>query len=97
MLGYHLQKNLPDFHIQVIQKQEQEWNDYRSDLYQSKKWGIRLAADRTIKDVVDLQQLIYRPSGELIGLVLFLILNCARKHYRLFKLGEFLFLHKLTL
>jgi hypothetical protein len=67
MLGYHLQKNLPDFHIEIVMKKDTEWYNFVVETHASKGWGDRMAFDRTIKDSSDLYQMIYRPSGELIG------------------------------
>ena len=67
MLGHYLQKNLPDFHIIIDFKREQEWDSFVHSIYEQKRWGDRMASDRTIKPESELSQLIYRPSGELIG------------------------------
>jgi hypothetical protein len=67
MLGHHLQKNLPDFHISIQMKAKEEWNDYKHQLFHQKRWSERMSFDRTFKTADQLPQLIFRPSGELIG------------------------------
>ena len=48
-------------------KKESEWNAYVSETFKSYGWTFRLATDHTLKNESDLDQLIYRSSGELVG------------------------------
>ena len=66
--GYFLQKNLPDFKVTIAMKQDaKEYEAFLRDTFAKHKWSDRLAADRSAKDMDQLPQVIYRPSGQLIG------------------------------
>lgn len=68
MLAHYLRKNLPDFHMTVVIKSASEWGTFVQSIHNKNGWGIRLARDRTIKKVRDLEQLVWYDSGELIGI-----------------------------
>ena len=66
-LGYYLEKNLPDFHVQVIFKNAFEWSDWVDQAILENHWEGRLTANRSCLDKDSLSQLIYKNSGQLIG------------------------------
>ena len=66
-LGYYLEKNLPDFHVQVIFKNASEWSDWVDQAILENHWEGRLTANRSCLDKDSLSQLIYKNSGQLIG------------------------------
>ena len=66
-LAYHLSANLPDYGAEIIFVSPDDFDEFRSEVYAKYKWDTRTARDRTIKKPQDLQQIIYRKSGELIG------------------------------
>lgn len=71
MLAHHLHINMPDFHIQLIPKHPDEWDEYARQVFIQNGWAKRMARDRTIKSPERLGgQMIWRESGELIGLYL---------------------------
>ncbi len=67
MLGYHLERNLPDFHVSVSFKSDENWKEFVESIYKKNGWNIRLARDRSIKPIDSLRQMIWYETGELIG------------------------------
>ncbi|KAJ3322371.1 hypothetical protein HDV06_003091 [Boothiomyces sp. JEL0866] len=67
MLGYYLQKNLPDFKVTVMFKNDSNWKEFVNGQFKSHGWEIRVARDRTIKNPEGLDQLVWYDSGQLIG------------------------------
>ncbi|KAI9017176.1 hypothetical protein BC832DRAFT_543841 [Gaertneriomyces semiglobifer] len=67
MLSHHLQRNLPDFHVELIPKMPAEWETFATEVFKQHGWEQRPARDRTHKTLAMLPQLVWRESGELIG------------------------------
>jgi hypothetical protein len=67
MLGYHLERNLPDFHVSIRFIPQEEWTKFVSNQFQLNGWNVRGARDCSIKKPEQLKQLIWYDSGELIG------------------------------
>ncbi|KAJ3413157.1 hypothetical protein HDV05_008360 [Chytridiales sp. JEL 0842] len=64
----HLTANLPSYGVEVIlQANTSEFDAYKKSLYEENQWRVRFARDRTMKAPKDLQQVVWRRSGELIG------------------------------
>ncbi|KAI9332382.1 hypothetical protein BDR26DRAFT_824029, partial [Obelidium mucronatum] len=66
-LAYHLCANLPEYSIEINLVPLKEWDSYKRSVYQENGWDNRRARDRKIKTLDELQQIIWRDSGELIG------------------------------
>lgn len=66
MLGHSLAYNLPDFQIKLIPVSNDQWPSFTTKMHKEKYWSIRHSRDRTIKKV-QLEQLIWYDTGELIG------------------------------
>ncbi|KAI8843289.1 hypothetical protein BJ741DRAFT_660332 [Chytriomyces cf. hyalinus JEL632] len=66
-LAYHLAANLADYTIEINTIPPEEWDSYKKSVYEENEWALRRARDRKIKKVDELDQLIWRESGELIG------------------------------
>ncbi|KAH9268556.1 hypothetical protein BASA84_000161 [Batrachochytrium salamandrivorans] len=67
MIGYHLQENLPDFHVEILPKTDNEWSVFVSQMFNDYAWLLRPARDRTIKSPNSTCPLIWAKTGELIG------------------------------
>ncbi|KAJ3146915.1 putative malate dehydrogenase 1B [Geranomyces variabilis] len=67
MLAHHLHANLPDFHITLVPKAPSSWQDYVATTFAQNRWDARMSRDRKFKKPEDLNQMIWRDSGELIG------------------------------
>ncbi|KAJ3018235.1 putative malate dehydrogenase 1B [Thoreauomyces humboldtii] len=69
MLAHHLHANLPDFHVELVPKHPDQWDEYVQTTFAQRRWAHRMASDRTYKqpDSTSLPQMIWRKSGELIG------------------------------
>lgn len=62
-----MEKNLPDFHVKVIFKDESEWDDWVNSIISENHWDTRLKASRSNLVRDSLSQLIYKNSGQLVG------------------------------
>jgi hypothetical protein len=67
MLGYHLERNLPDFHVSIRFVPADEWSQFISHQFQIHGWNVRVARDCSVKKPEQLKQLVWYDSGELIG------------------------------
>jgi hypothetical protein len=67
MISYHLQRNLPYYHVTIKFIQKHDWTQYISSEFKKHGWNTRLSRNRTIKKPESLNQLIFYDSGELIG------------------------------
>lgn len=71
-LAHHLHLNLPSFEIRIDpHKSQQEYQNYLDKLFREKGWWNRRAVDETFKKPEGLGVVVYRSSGELIGMRLF--------------------------
>lgn len=50
-----------------MKQDDGEYQAFLRDAFAKHKWSDRLAADRSVKELDQLPQAIYRPSGQLIG------------------------------
>ncbi|KAJ3147663.1 putative malate dehydrogenase 1B [Geranomyces michiganensis] len=67
MLAHHLHANLPAFHITLVPKHPTSWADYVATTFARNRWDARMSYDRRFHKPEDLNQLVWRNSGELIG------------------------------
>ncbi|KAI9190861.1 uncharacterized protein BJ171DRAFT_538454 [Polychytrium aggregatum] len=66
-LGCHLAHNLPNFRVDIIMLPPPEWPDYQRTVYIQNGWDHRMSFDRKMKTPDQLDQMIWRRSGQLIG------------------------------
>lgn len=66
MLAHHLSANF-DFDVKIEPIHPDKWPEHQKAVYLANNWNKRRAFDRTIKSVCELDQIICRQTGELLG------------------------------
>ncbi|KAL2918125.1 putative malate dehydrogenase 1B [Polyrhizophydium stewartii] len=67
MLGYFLERNLPDFHVAVEPRPDADWRSFVEHKFRENGWDMRSARDRNLKKPDAMEQLIWIETGELVG------------------------------